>query len=245
MAAQTYATLKQSIAVALTAQTGVDLTTYGATFEVQLPLGLSYAENRIFREIPMLGSRETDTSQVTVAGSRLIDLSAMTLPIIVPEQVNLITPAGTTNAALGTRVPFDEATLDLINLFWPVEATTVTPALAYQGGRWWALQDSDLLVLAPTPDAVYTAEVVGLFQPAGLSGSNTSTYLSQVYPELLQAGCLVFLAGALNRNFGAQADEAAMAVSWEGQFTKLLAAAVGEERRRRGLEPDVPRRAAA
>lgn len=239
MTAQTWTSLKKTVALALTQQQGLDLDTYGALFEAQFPQATSYAENRIYREIPMLAQRRADASLSTSSGDRTLDMSALSPPVLVVEQVSLITPASTSNPALGTRVPYASVSLDFINMVWPVQATTQAPSLAWQGGRYFALQDAYTVVLAPTPDGVYFAEITGLFSPTPISAGNPSTYLSEVYPELLEAGCLVFLTGALTRNFGAQADEPKSAVSWEAQFRTLLQAAQGEERRRRGLLPDV------
>lgn len=239
MTAQTYATLKKSTAIAFTQQQGIDLTTYSATFEVQFDEGISYAETRIYSEFPWLAARQTNTLYVTTAGSRTIDLSGSGL--MVPEQFNLIIPAATSDPAAGTRVPYAWASIDWIDSFWPTEASVVAPSLSYQGGRYWTLLDNQTAVYAPTAGAAYRLELRGLFQPAPLASvGTTTTYLSTYYPELLQAGICIFLAGGLTRNFGAQADETGQAMSWESQFVKLLAAARGEEVRRRGLQPDIP-----
>jgi hypothetical protein len=240
MTAQTYASIKQTVAIALTQQAGVDLTTYGATFEAQFPQAISYAETRIYQEIPMVAARTRDASLVTVAGDRRVSMAGLAQPFVVPEELYLITPALQTNPSLGTRVRFDLVSVDFINFVWPNTPTTVTPSLSYQGGRYWALETNATILLAPTPDAVYTVDIIGLVQNTPLSADNTTTYLSTFYPALLEAGCLVFLAGALTRNFGAQSDEPQQAQSWESQFMKLLAAARYEEARRRGLAADMP-----
>lgn len=239
----TYAQLKESTAIAFSQQMGTDLSTYQATFEAQFPNAISYAETRIYSEFPWLAERTTSLLYTTTSGSRTIDATGSNLILV--EQLNLITPAATSDPALGTRIPYDAASLDWINIFWPVEATTVAPSLTYEGGRFWAMLDSQTIVYAPTADAAYRAEIVGLFQPGALSAQNPTTYLSIFYPQLLEAGFCVFLAGALMRNYGAQADESGQAMSWEMQFKTLLEAARGEERRRRGLQPDVPNARAA
>ena len=89
------------------------------------------------------------------------------------------------------------------------------------------------LVFSPTTDKAYTAIIFGTFQVTPLSSGNPSTYLSNIYPDLLQAACMVFLTGALTRNFGAQADDPKMAVAWEEQYKSLLEGAVLQEQRRR------------
>lgn len=240
MAAQTWTTLQETVALALTRQQGSTLTAYDPIFVQQFPQATSYAENRIYREIPMLGAREVVSSLSTTAGTRTIDISALSPPMLVVEEVSLITPISTVPSE-GTRVRFNLATLDFINVVWPQESVTAAPTAANPFNKYWTLLDATHVVIAPTPDQTgYAVELTGLVQPAPISSGNPTTYLSINYPELLEAGCCIFLSGALNRNFGAQGDEPQQAVSWESQFQTLLAAAKREERRRRGLEPDAP-----
>jgi len=212
---------------------------YDSLFLAQFPLATSYAEARIYHEMPFIASYAEDTSASTTAGSRLINLSATTLPLVTLEQIRLVVPTSSVLPA-GTMVPFDRVTLDFIDRYWPVEGATLTPSLTSQYGRYWALVSDRTVAIAPTPDAVYQVKAGGLYQPAPISASNPSTYLSQQYPDLLQAGICMFLAGALNRNYGAQSDESGQAMSWEAVFQKELAPARAEEMRRRGLAPDMP-----
>lgn len=207
------------------------------------PQAVSYAENRIYRDLVLLATRQQNTTLTTMAGSRTVSLAAMANPaggpIIVPEGFALVTPAGDAPVA-GTRVPFDAATLDLIDQFWPTESATVTPSVNSFLPRLWALRDASTIVFAPTADAAYVIEITGLFQPTPMSANNPTTYLSTVYPELLEAACMIWLTGALLHNFGSQADDPKSAVSWEAQYQTLMASARMEEERRRGLRPDIP-----
>lgn len=237
MTAQTWTSLKQTVAIALT-QAVTPYTSFPANFDAQFPQATSYAENRIHREIPMLAVRRSETvAAATASGDRSIDLNDFSAVPLVVEQVALVTPSGGTT---GTLVPYDSVSLDFINRTWPIQADTEAPSFTWQGGRYFAMSDFETVVLSPTPDAAYAVALVGLFPPVPISEGNLTTYLSTYYPELLEAGCLVFLAGALTRNFGSQADEPKLAMSWEMQFRSLLDAARDEERRRRGLAPDMP-----
>ena len=203
-------------------------------FETLFPQATSYAENRIYREIPMLAQRAQDTSLVTVSGTRNINLSATALPVIVPERLALLTPTGST-LANGTQIQFIPTSLDFIDMCWPAENLTAAPGSVWSA--YWALRDDHTAIIAPTPDAAYTVVLTGLFQQAPISNSNQTTYLSTYYPELLTAGCMIFISGALLRNYGSaggvQPDEPGMPIHWEGQFKELLAAARQEEMRRR------------
>lgn len=207
------------------------------------PNATSYAETRITQEIPLLADRTADTS-LTTGTSRSLNLAAMTRVVVVPEQLSLITPAGAA-AASGARVPYDKADKAVIDMIWPNEATVVAPSIADWSPRLWALLDNSTMIIAPTPGAGYAAEITGLFVPTPLSAGNPATYLSTNYPDLLVAGCMVWLEGGLKRNFGAQADDPRQALSWEGTYQTLKRACEFEEMRRRGLAPNVPAMTAA
>ena len=246
MAGQTWNSIQTAIIVALS-QAPSPYNTIPPDFAVLFPQGTSYAELRIYRDLVMLCTRQQNSSLTTTPGSRVLDLSAMANPnggpIIVPDGLSLIVPAGTATPALGSRILYKEASLDLIDLIWPQEAVTSGPVSAEWIGRYWAMLDDHTMVVAPTPDSpngeVYTAEITGLFQPTPISNANQTTYLSTNYPDLLEAAIMVFMTGALQRNFGAQSDDPRQAQSWEVQYQTLMATARNEERRRRGLAPDV------
>ena len=56
--------------------------------------------------------------------------------------------------------------------------------------KYWANWDNNTLMLAPTPDQVYTIEMWYNEQPERLSSSNTTTYISNNAPEVLLYGVL-------------------------------------------------------
>jgi hypothetical protein len=53
------------------------------------------------------------------------------------------------------------------------------------------------IIMAPTPDANYLINIHGNALPTGLSSSNTTTYVSQVFPQGLLFACLVEAYGFL------------------------------------------------
>ena len=246
MAQQTYTTILNAVALAvqnvITTTSPPYASSVSIPFNVIFPQAISYAENRIWHDIVPLANRTQNTSLTTTANSRAINLNHMTnsggTQCLTVEGVALIGPAGTTNPALGTRIPFTQTSLDWIDQVWPVEATTMAPSAADWVGRYWALRDAFTIVLAPTPDspgaAVYTAEITGQFQPTTLSSTTATTYLSTYYPELLEAAIMVWMTGWLLRNWGAQSDDPKMAQSYENQYQLLMKGALEEEQRRRG-----------
>jgi len=203
-------------------------------FATIFPRMIEYAENRIYRKLVLLCERKTDATQTFTAGSRTLNLAAMAQTPLVVEGVAMITPAGTQPAA-GTRWQFDPGSLDTIDATWPQESTTLAPNRSEE--RTWALKDNQTLVVKPTPDQNYVAEVTGVFQPPALnSTTNTTTYLTLIYPDLFIAACMIYGA-AHQRDFGMSSDDPRMALSWEATYVTLEAGAAQEEKRRRGLAP--------
>jgi hypothetical protein len=82
------------------------------------------------------------------------------------------------------------------------------------------------------PDDRYLLEVIGTVRPAPLSPDNDYTYLTNFLPPLRFAATLIFLTG-WQQNFGFQADNPQMTVSWEAQYKTLFDSINVEEQRKR------------
>lgn len=235
----TYTSLQTEL-LSIIARVPAPYTTPDAAFVVQYPQAISYAENRIYHDIPFLAQRAQDTSLSTTAGSRSLSLYGTQLPILVPERIAIMN-GDTMIQALPTS-------LDFIDMWWPDETETSDPLPGVYYKLFWAIlggyssQDfiSPTIVLAPTLKASYPVVVTGLFQQPPLSGNNPQTYISTVYPELMLSACMVFLSGALLRNYAAsgipgtqQPDEPGQPVYWEAQYNTLLRIAQDQEVRSR------------
>ena len=57
--------------------------------------------------------------------------------------------------------------------------------------KYYSYWDNDTIVVAPTPDATYTIQLNYILKDAGLSSTNTETYISKVFPNGLLYACLV------------------------------------------------------
>lgn len=200
-----------------------------AEFLVFVPGCIDYAEQRMYRELDLQVTRVIDTSGTTTAGTQQFTLPTAQGVFVVVEQINLFNPAGTT-AATGSRVPLIGVTKEFINSAWPSNSSnTGTPA-------WFAPVSNTLYLLAPSPDAQYTAEVVGTIRPAPLSATNTTTFLTSYLPDAFMAASMVFATG-YQRDFGAQTDNPQASASWEMQYKTLMASAAIEELRKRFMGP--------
>ena len=129
MAAQTWTSLQNAL-VAMLSQAPPPYNQLPGDFVTLFPQATSYAEGRIYREIVPLNERNQNTSLTTTAAARSVNLTAASQTVLSVEGFALITPAGTTVASQGTRILFDAASLDIIDMVWPQESVTMDPAAA-------------------------------------------------------------------------------------------------------------------
>jgi hypothetical protein len=213
-------------------------------FSAYLPRITEQAERRMYRDCPFLSMRAQSANQQFQAGSRTLPLLGMVPIPVVVEGLSAIYPAGVTPQQ-GTKREFQKASLDFIDMVWPTEATTLDPSTT--DSLYWAMYDHQTIVTAPTMNAAYTALVTGLFQPTpigptnaapnpatGFAGTQITTYLATVYPDVFIAACMISTAG-YKRDYGAQSDDPKLAVSWTEQYRSLLPGVIEEEKRRRGI----------
>jgi hypothetical protein len=194
-------------------------------FTTILPAAIQYAEGRIYREMDFVATRTIQSPTAFTANSRDFTLPTSNNTILVLQGVSAISPAGQIPPA-GVQNPLMEVSLDYIDMTWPNESSTGLPTV-------FAVKNDTQIVVAPTPDAAYQAKLTGTFQPAAMSASNATTYIGDIYPDLLVAACMIFMAG-YQRDYGAQSDDPKLAQSWEEQYQTLLKSAISEEQRRKG-----------
>lgn len=194
-------------------------------FTAIIPAVIQYAEGRIYRELDALAQHQTNVFDLT-ANNRDFSMSAANPKVLIPETINVITPAATLPNA-GTRTPLFPVHRDYMDMVYgTVLSATGIPSK-------WAAYTEDLIRVAPTPNAAYKIEVVGKFQPAELSASNTTTYLTLTFPDLFLAAAMVFVSG-YERNYGAQASDPETATSWEAEYQRLKGSAVDQIERQKG-----------
>lgn len=195
-----------------------------AAFLVDLPNIFEDAELRCYRALDLLDTSVSDASAALTAGNRNFSLPSSLGTFVVTEQINVITPAGTSNPESGTRNALVPASAGMLNMLWPSVTGSSVP-------QYFAMGDHGTIIVAPWPAGAYQVEVVGTIRPPTLSSSNVTTLLSVYFPDLFLAGCMVRAAGFL-KNYGAAVDDPKMAVTWESHFQTLLADAKTEEARK-------------
>lgn len=190
-----------------------------------LPQMITYAENRMYRDLDFLFTSVSNTSYACTIGSRSIAVPAGTF--VVPEQINIITPAGTTNPDNGTRVPLLPTTKEFL------DACYGSGLSANRGApQYFAPFDDFTFLIGPYPDAAYQVEIVGTIRPDSLSATNTTTFISLYLPDLFIMASMIYVS-AYQRNFGRANDDPQMAVSYESQYQALLKSALMEENRKK------------
>ena len=138
---------------------------------------IEHAESRIFRNADLDVFKKYKTAALT------INDPFIAMPGATPQTfafIRYIQIFGTDNI----RITLEKKDTSFINEYIPNRTTTGTP-------KYYANWDNDTLLLAPSPDAAYTAELAYNAQPTGLSSSTTTTWISNNAPEMLLYACLV------------------------------------------------------
>lgn len=195
-------------------------------FQTIIPACINYSEQRIYRDADFLATYVTDTSTNVVANQRTFTYPTSQGTFLVVSQISILSPTSTATATTGTRVPLQDASRQFIDIMYPNNATAIGIP------TFFAPNDAVSCLLGPVPDQAYNVEVTGTQRPPALSASNSSTFLTQTLPDLFISASMVFMSGYM-RNFGAQADNAQMAVSWEDQYNKEFQSAITEEFRKK------------
>lgn len=216
----TYSTYKTQIAtMAVVDETDTNFLTI-------LPQMITYAENRIYRDLDFLFT-STTYEAFLMAGNRQLTIPEGTF--VVSEQANIVTPAGQTNpdGASSTRNPCLPTTKEFL------DAVYGSSAPANRGMPLYFVPFNDnLFLFGPVPDQAYSVELVGTYRPNSLSVSNTETFISKYLPDLFIMASMIYVS-AFQRNFGKISDQPEMAVSYEAQYQTLLKGAAVEEARKK------------
>ena len=178
---------------------------------------IEYATARVEHDLDLINEHAVATVTL-VNGTRTATLPTPSSPsnagpIYIPESAWVVTPASTQPNA-GTRNPLQRVSLEYLNFSWPTVTSTGQPVC-------FALQDDTTMVMGPAPDQTYVVEVVGVYSPALLSSTNTTTWLSTNLPELFFAASCIWGMG-WQRDFGSQSDNPQATQSWESQYQSLL-----------------------
>jgi len=198
-------------------------------FQTELPDTINYAENRIYRDLDFLQTRQSQVGPALTPGLRTVSMAALANPVIVLERMNVITPAGSAPST-GTRNVLTRQALAYMDLMYPTEGAIPSPAVVPVD---YAMVDAQTVIVGPVPSVAYLPEFFGTIRPAQVSATNPTTWLLTNLPDLYVAACMVRLSGYMKNYSGALADDPQQPVSWETQYKTLLEGAAVEEARRK------------
>ena len=178
MAGFTYATLT----TAIQNYTEVDTNVLTATITDQF---IDNAEMRILRDIPLDAYKKQSTGNL-VTGQTTINVPAKTL------FVKGVQVYDSTSASTGANAWLEKKDETYLQEYIPAETSTGKPKYYAMFGGATGVSDttSGRLFLAPAPDSTYAFKIHYEAIPDGLSGSNTTTYVSQYFGNGLLYACL-------------------------------------------------------
>lgn len=192
---------------------------------IMIPAAIDYSEARIYRELNLISAQITNTSATLTSSSRSLTLPTNLGNFVSVQEVNVVTPSSLTITTGGTRNKLAPATLNWLNFLYPSEAAAGVPSL-------FAIKDNTTIIVGQSPDQAYQVEVVGTIRPVTLSNSNSSTFITQFYPDLMLAAAMVFVCGYV-RDKGLttpqSGDISAAGQYWEAEYQKLYQSAIAED----------------
>ena len=162
----TYATLKTAIQ---------DYTDNAeSTFVSNLALFIKEAEERVFKNVQLSLFRR-NVSGDTTASNKYLNIPS---DFLAPFSLSVV------NDSAHEFLEYKD--VNFVQSFTPNPATTGTP-------RYYSLFGISNFILAPTPDAIYTAELHYYYRPASLTAGADSgtTWLSENAPNAMLYGSLV------------------------------------------------------
>lgn len=186
-----------------------------------LPQVVDSAELRVLRDVDLLVTRKYATTPFVIGLP-----GALVQPptdMVVPRYYGFYTPAGGFTSWKG----LDRKEESYLRYYWPDRSQVAEP-------KYFALLGTGALLISPSPDATYISELGYTFRPTSLYGlgAGITTYISANLPDVMFCAAMIFISG-YQKNFGAQADDPKMAVSWLSEYEKAKTAAVAEEGRRK------------
>lgn len=196
-----------------------------ANFLSMLPQAITYAENRMCRDIDFISTTVSNISYYFTANRRYITVPPSVYVTL--QEVNVITPYGVTNPDTGLnarRNPMIPVSKEFLN-------ATYSSAVGAGVPQYFAVLDQSTFIVGPWPDKGYYVELIGTIRPDSLSATNPTTFISLYLPDLFIMATMVYISGT-QRNFGRQSDDPQMAVSYESQYQTLLKSALTEEARK-------------
>jgi hypothetical protein len=189
-----------------------------------IPNVIDDAELSIYRTLDFLATIVRDNSGVLTPNTRSFTLPQAQGRFVVVESINVGTLVGNASV-IKQLVPTTREFLDAIYGFGTAPAIPTLP-------DYYAMITDQQIIVGPPPDAAYPVQVIGTIRPTPLSAANTTTYLTQFFPDLFLAESLIFGYGYL-KDFGAATDDPQGSPTWVSHYKMLWDGANTEENRKK------------
>jgi hypothetical protein len=176
---------------------------------------ISDAEFRILRDVDSDNNRSYAQADI-VAGQRYVNTP------LVSDETLIIRSAQITNSTGGA----DNSSRSFLEYRDTNFISEYNPTGVQGLPKYYSYWDENTIVLAPTPDQNYNMQINYILKPTGLSSSNTTTYLSNEFPNGLLYACLVEAYGFLK-------GPADMIQFYEGKYQQALQGFTVEQMGRR------------
>ena len=190
---------------------------------------ISDAEFRILRDVDSDNNRAYAQADI-IAAQRYVNTPLVSDQTLIIRSVQITNSTG--GADNSSRAFLEYRDTNFISEYNPTGVQGLP--------KYYSYWDENTIVLAPTPDQNYNMQINYILKPAGLSSSNTTTYLSTEFPNGLLYACLVEAYGFLK-------GPADMLQFYEGKYQQALQGFTVEQmgRRRRdeyqGGSPRLPK----
>jgi hypothetical protein len=150
----------------------------------QLPELINFAERRISRELKVLGFVQAATFALQPG------LAVYAKPDRWRQLISInVGQAATGNSVRSQLYP---RSYEYIRQYWPDDSQTNTTVYGTPSPpKFYAEYNYQNIIVAPTPDAAYPAEIVYYEEPALLDATNTTNWITQYAPNLLLYSALL------------------------------------------------------
>jgi len=135
------------------------------------------AEWRIFRDVDSDNNKRYATANL-ITSQRFIDIPN---DLLVVRSAQIVNSDGVGQANNRDFLQFRDTSF--MSEFNPAESTGVP--------KYYGMWDKDTIIIAPTPNATYEIQLNYILKDPGLSSTNTTTYISEYFPNGLLYACLV------------------------------------------------------
>ena len=173
------------------------------------------AEFRILRDVDSDNNRQYAQADI-IAGQRYVSTPLVNDQTLVIRSAQITDSTGGANNSSRSFLEYRDTSF--ISEYNPTGVQGLP--------KYYSYWDEKTIVIAPTPDVNYNMQINYILKPVGLSSSNTTTYLSNEFPNGLTYACLV-------EAFGFLKGPADMIQYYEGKYKQALEGFTVEQMGRR------------